>query len=342
MSVLARHHPLGIHPHYYAQDSVAHNPSARALLRDMKTRAWDVEGVRAYLKCCPDGWRTCFSQVRLVPAGHELHEQDGVCVLRPDETLTERPGCSLEAAMKHAMNDVCCDSRRMAVALSGGLDSALVVAMLRAMGREDVPIFTLASHLNGYCELKKTREAARALGVTDLSVIETNAEEIIAAFPAAILAAECPLFNLHPVSRWILATKLRREGYEVLITGDGADQVFSCSDPRNYLPIIGALTREAGLVLRSPFLNEVVIGAAPSPTPDKSALRVLAADFLPSMTAQGAKLPTYAPPLNVSDHWRADAIHDLASRIDSEAPKPGAEPESVLWTSLGVLADFLN
>lgn len=342
MSLLARHHPLGIRPHYYAEDDAAHGARAQELLRQMKTRAWNLEGVRRYLQLCPDGWLTCFSQVRLVPVGHELHEQNGVCVLQLDESLTGKPGCSIKAAMDHAMNDICGDSRRMALTLSGGLDSAFVVAMLHAAGRDDIPVFTLASGLQGYCELETTRETARVLGVKELHVIETNAEEMIAAFPPAIAAAECPLFNLHPVSRWILATKLRREGYEVLITGDGADQVFAGNDPRNYLPIIGAMTREAGLELCTPFLNEIVIAAAPPPTPNKAALRALAKDVLPAMTSQGQKVPTYAPPLNVADHWRENAIHDLASRMGCAAPKPGSEPESVLWTSLGLLADFLH
>jgi len=318
--------PLGILPHYQHEGGTAHAPTVRAVLEQMEERDWDDQGVRLYLNRSPDGHRTCFSQVRILPP----------------EVVRRSSNADAHSSLERAMDDLAQETRRVAIALSGGLDSALVLAMLRARGRDDIPVFTLATHLKGYCELETTRSTARALGVNDLQVIETNAEEMIAAFPAVIAAAECPLFNLHPVSRWILATKLCREGYEVLITGDGADQVFAGSDPRNYLPIIGALTRAAGMELRSPFLNEVVIASAPEPTSDKAALRAVARHVLPAECVRGPKTATYAPPLDVSAHWRADAIATLANRLGIAAPSPGASRESVLWTSLGLLSDFLN
>lgn len=318
--------PLGILPHYLHEGGTAHAPTARAVLEQMDERDWDDQGVRLYLNRSPDGHRTCFSQVRMLPP----------------EVVQRSSIADAQGSLEHAMDDLAQETRRAAIALSGGLDSALVLAMLRARGRDDIPVFTLASHLKGYCELETTRSTVHALGVNDLKVIETSAEEMIAAFPAAITAAECPLFNLHPVSRWILATKLRREGYEVLITGDGADQVFAGSDPRNYLPIIGALTRAAGMDLRSPFLNEVVIASAPAPTADKAALRAVARDVLPAECVRGPKTATYAPPLDVSAHWRANAIAPLANRLGCAALLPGASRESVLWTSLGLLSDFLS
>lgn len=318
--------PLGILPHYRHDGGAAHGPTIRAVLEQMDERDWDDEGVRLYLKRSPDGHRTCFSKVRMLP---------------PEVARCPTTG-NAHGAMACAMDELANETRRIAVALSGGLDSALVVAMLRARGRDDIPVFTLASHLPGYCELETTRTTARALGVEDLHVIDTSAGEMISAFPAVIAAAECPLFNLHPVSRWILATKLRREGYEVLITGDGADQVFAGSDPRNYLPIIGALTRAAGMELRSPFLHAAVIASAPAPTADKAALRAVARDVLPSQCLQGPKTATYAPPLDVAALWHPDAITTLARRLGFALPSPGASAESVLWTSLGLLSDFLN
>lgn len=318
--------PLGILPHYHHEGGSAQGPLIRDVLAHVPERDWDEEGVRHYLNRSPDGHRTCFAKVRILQS----------------ESVRRSGGEKVRASLERAITDVAADSRRLAIALSGGLDSALVVAMLRAHGRDDIPVFTLASHLHGYCELETTRSTARSLGVKELHVIETNADEMIAAFPSVIAAAECPLFNLHPVSRWILANQLRREGYEVLITGDGADQVFAGSDPRNYLPIIGALTRAAGMELSSPFVHEAVMASAPAPTRDKAALRAVAHEVLPHSFAHGPKTATYAPPLDVSDHWRAHAIATLVARLGHTTPSPGAGPESVLWTSLGLLSDFLN
>lgn len=320
--------PLGILPHYQHEGGTAEAATIRAVLQQIAPddRAWDEAGVRMYLNRRPDGYHTCLAKVRMLPAA----------TINRSATLDPR------LALNHAMDELARETRRAAIALSGGLDSALVLAMLRARGRDDIPVFTLASQLPGYCELETTRGTTRVLGVKALHVIETNAGEMIAALPSVIAAAECPLFNLHPVSRWILASKLRQEGYEVLITGDGADQVFAGTDPRNYLPIIGALTRAAGVELRSPFVHETVIASAPEPTADKAALRAIARDALPTTWAQGPKTATYAPPLDVSAHWRADAITPLTQRLGCDAPSAGSSPESVLWTTLGLLAALLN
>lgn len=342
MSLFARHHPLGIRPHYVSADGRAHGRRVRDVLRMLPHRDWDVDGVRNYLDRKPDGRRTCFAEVRLLAAGEALREAVGRYEIIADDATTAAPGCSLRRALEIAMKAIANENRRMAVALSGGLDSALVLALLCKAGRDDVPVFTIASGLEGYCEHERTEATARGLGVHEVQVIETSAEQMIEAFPDVIRAAECPLFNLHPVSRWLLAKRLHELGFEVLLTGDGADQVFAGSDPRNYLPIIGALTREAGLELVSPFLHDAVVAAAPAPTADKAALREIAMHHLPASLVQGPKVPTYAPPLDVSRHWQDDPVRALAARMKLEPPKPGAGPASVLWTSLGLLADLLT
>ncbi|GEP43849.1 asparagine synthase-related protein [Brevifollis gellanilyticus] len=318
--------PLGILPHYHHEGGTAHGPTIRSVLTHMPHRDWDEDGVRSYLKRSPDGHRTCFDQVRTVAPAH----------VQPSKHLTAA------TALEQAMDDLAQEKRRAAIALSGGLDSALVLAMLRARGRDDIPVVTLVSSLPGYCEWQATKGTASTLGVHDLQAIEVSAADFITAFPQAITSAECPLFNLHPVSRWLLANQLRAQGVEVLITGDGADQVFAGSDPRNYLPIVGALTRAAGLELCSPFLYEAVLSSAPPPTSDKAALRDIAQDYLPATSSQGPKKGTYTPPLDVSAHWRADAITTLSGRLHPTAPQPGSAPESVLWTSLGILSDLLH
>ncbi|MES2597570.1 MAG: asparagine synthase-related protein [Verrucomicrobiota bacterium] len=318
--------PLGILPHYHHEGGSGHGPTIRSVLAHMPQRDWDEAGVRLYLNRSPDGHRTCFDKVRMV-----AHAR-----IQPSKNLTAA------TALEQAIDELAQENRRAAIALSGGLDSALVLAMLRARGRDDIPVVTLVSSLPGYCEWPTTKEAANTLGVHDLRPIEVSADDFITAFPQAITAAECPLFNLHPVSRWLLANQLRAQGIEVLITGDGADQVFAGSDPRNYLPIVGALTRAAGLELRSPFLDERVMASAPSPSSDKAALRGIARTYLPSHSAQGAKRGTYTPPLDVSAHWRAEAITSLSNRLHTPAPQPGSSPESVLWTSLGILSDLLH
>lgn len=341
MSKVASYHPLGARPHYYRTDGTAHAPRIRDLIQTQAAPAWDLEGVRQYLKRAPDGCRTCFAGIRVVGPRESLWNEDEVVSVRTDLVRTHSTAALLPL-MEQAMQQIVADGSRTAVALSGGLDSALVVSLLHSMGRKDVPVVTLATHLPGYCELEATQRTARLLGVTNLEVIEVDGEALIEALPAAILAAEVPLFNLHPVSRWVLAQALRKQGVEVLISGDGADPVFAGSDPRNYLPIVGALTRESGLELRSPFFDEALAAAAPAPTRDKAALRDFATGLLPAELLARPKTACYAPTLDVSRYWRADPIRDLARALNVDPPAPGSDGDGMLWTTLGILSRFLT
>ncbi len=339
MSPIATYDPLGARPYYFSVDGLLHGPTISGIQRDGHRRVWDIEGVRSYLGKSPDGFRTCFGGIGAVGPGTAL-EHDGEAVkLRPVQASGGSPE-QLSVALPRAVEALLVDGRRTAVALSGGLDSALLVALLRAAGRDDIPVFTLATHLADYCELAETRSVAAKLGVCELHVIE--AESLVSELPAAIAAAEVPLFNLHPVSRWLLATALKREGFEVLLTGDGADQIFAGSNPRNYLPIIGSMTRTAGLDLRSPFFDPAILHSATAPTPDKAALRNAASAWLPPEIIDRPKTPRLAPWLDVSEHWNAGTIDPLADLLDSKRPVPGADAMATLWTTLGLLGRFMD
>ncbi len=342
MTVVASYAPFGTRPCYYAAAGTAYGPTIESVLKQQSAHSrWDLCGVKNYLDRSPDGWRTCFADIHAVPPETELVVSGDRCTLRA-ATPPSPSWTSLPETLEQAVANLVSDGRRTAVALSGGLDSALLVALLRRIGRDDIPVFTLTSGLPGYCERSVTECAAAMLGVQQLQVIETNAMEMVSAFPAVIAAAEVPLFNLHPVNRWLLSRALQREGYEVLLTGDGADQVFAGSDPRNYLPIIGALTRAAGLELRSPFFNEQVMACAHLATPEKTLLRQTARQWLPKALFDRPKSATYAPELDVREFWNEPAIQELAAQLHVGPVHPNVNAQATLWTSLGLLANLIN
>jgi asparagine synthetase B (glutamine-hydrolysing) len=220
-----------------------HGPTIASLFdaQPALSRALDLKGVRQFLNRQPDGVHTCFAAARLVPAGNELWRNEVACALRqmPEpEPRTE----ALLTLLERAVAGIVASGRRIALALSGGLDSALVLRL----ANNAVPVFTLATGLKDYCELNDTVTTAEKLGLQDLNVIRVDADHLISALPEAITACETPLFNLHPISKWLLARELQARGFDAMLTGDGADQVFAGADPRNYLPIVGALARAAG------------------------------------------------------------------------------------------------
>jgi asparagine synthetase B (glutamine-hydrolysing) len=217
-----------------------------------------------------------------------------------------------------------------ALALSGGVDSAALAALLR--GR--AVAYTLAPELPGYSEASEAQSIADSLGVP-LRRIAVTADHFVTALPEAIRGCECPLYNLHPVSRYLLARAVRADGFDMLITGDGADEVFCGTSGADYLPIVGALTRAAGLVAVAPFLDPVI---AVAEDPRKRELRALACELgVPEAIAWRPKSPRFAPAMDLTRH-RDVALVTALGRAIGRTPAEATDRERVAWTTLALLA----
>jgi len=342
--VLARNTALGLRPHYFHEAGAAHAFSIRRLFSEHPElpRVIDSAGLRQYFERQPDGLRSCFKGILPVPSGMELRLRNGSMILSEAE-LPEPCGRSLIELLELVLEELLARSHRPAFALSGGLDSALLLALLRRRGRA-MPVFTLITSIPGYCEREMTLGSARAIGEHAVTEITASAEDFITALPEAIAACETPLYNLHPVSKWLLARELRERGFDLVITGDGADQVFAGADGRNYLPIIGAMARAAGMTLGCPFLDERLIALARAIGVDanKSGLRAAAAELLPREIFERRKAPCFMPDLNLSLFRNAAADAMLAGSLQMAPPKDTPSPEHTLWITATLLSQKLG
>jgi asparagine synthase (glutamine-hydrolysing) len=330
---------LGVHPLYFREDGSAMADTIAQLLREGPPRPPrpDHEGLRRYLAGDPDDRHTCFSGIGLVPAGHRLVLDEAGPHLHPPPPLPE-PRDRLHDALVAAVAAILEPPRRVALALSGGLDSALVLAIVRrALGRS-IPVVTLAIEIPGYGELEATRRTAQSLGVA-LHEIRATADDYLAALPAAVRAVEVPLFNPHPVAKLLLATALRREGFHAVITGDAADHVFAGAPQHNYLPLVGALSRSQGVEPCSPFFDPGVLAhAAHLPMdPQKRALRELAARWLPHAITEAPKQRRLAPDLGVERLVGTATMLALTARLGLPPPRLDDERSRCAHTTLCLL-----
>lgn len=351
MISLAKCDRLGFVSHYYRtdRDHLAAGDHARtvqslfAAHREL-SRALSRRGLLGYLKRTPDGEATCFSAVNRVPAGTELVLDDGACRIRPFPPLSPPDGHLLDL-LTGALATTLGSGRSIALALSGGLDSALLAALLRRLGTHRVPAYVLAARLPGYCEVADALSTARSLGFgdRDLVIVEADESAFVDALPATIRAAEVPLFNLHPVSKLLLAERLKEDGIEVVITGDGADQVFAGAPAANYIPIVGALFRAAGVELCTPFATEEIMACAAGLEIDvhKTALRRASAGLVPDRLLKRKKMPRLTPAITVDRHFRPDVAARVARELDLPPPSLNTDHERVLWTTIGLLVETI-
>jgi hypothetical protein len=244
--------------------------------------------------------RTCLAAIRAVPPGAAL----------PPPSPRES---DLSALLPVAMASALAGARRPIVALGGGVDAPLAVLSARRAGIAIEHAIHLSLPSTTYDESLAARETAAALDLS-LQEVHLTTHALASALPQAARIAETPLYNLHPVSRLVVARECAARGYDVLLTGDGADQAArGATEPADYVPVVASLTRGAELTLASPFLDEEVIDLlVETRDPDKHALRQLAKAWgLPSSIADRPKKPCSAPPLPRASFPRASRLREL-------------------------------
>jgi len=117
----------------------------------------------------------------------------------------------------------------VATYLSGGLDSSIVTSLARGCSTKTLQSFSVSFEDAEYDESTYQRLVAHALGVNGASVSCSRAS-IAAHFPDAIAHIEAPVLRTAPVPLMQLAASTRAAGYKVVLTGEGADEVFAGYD----------------------------------------------------------------------------------------------------------------
>lgn len=237
--------------------------------------------------------RTCLRGVRAVAPGMSREGRESALV-EPAGRSTEAP---LDDLLVEAAARALGSARRPVVALGGGIDAPLAVLAARRAGIVVTDAVHLALAGTAYDEAREARELASALHLA-LHELTLSTEELAREMPLAVRLAETPLYNLHPVSRSVVARAARARGHDALVTGDGADQAArGATEAADYVPIVAAITTGSGLTLASPFLDENLVEVlAVARDPEKIALREIAVAWgLPRSLAERAKAPTFAP-----------------------------------------------
>ena len=113
--------------------------------------------------------------------------------------------------------------------LSGGLDSSGIVALIRGFTETPVRTFSVAFDDPEFDESEHQEAMVRHLH-TDHTTLKCSRRDIGEAFPRLVRHAEAPILRTAPVPLMLLAQKVREHGFKVVLTGEGADEVFGGYD----------------------------------------------------------------------------------------------------------------
>lgn len=339
MTFIYQSDDFAIFPYYYQPSSSLHGETIFSIAQQQAPLSLNRQGVLQYLAKEPDGVMTCFEGIyKLAPAQHLSLTQQNFTLskLKPQQ-------CSLSIldVLSEALERICNRHQRCGLALSGGFDSALILSIIKDLGIRNVEVYTLATHLNAYCELELTEKTASHFGV-ELKVVEADAEQFIAVLPEIVTATETPIYNLHLASKLLLARRMKADGLDCILTGDAADQVFALTPSANYLPLVGAITRSEHIAYESPFFDPRVIAVGRGQaSANKTQLRASGKKRLPTWLCEQKKQARLAPDFDLSCYWQANDIASLAKELNMTAQWTTSS-EQMLWISLNLLVQRIR
>lgn len=113
----------------------------------------------------------------------------------------------------------------VATYLSGGLDSSILTALVKRHHINDLITFSVSFADARFDEREFQQQMVRHLG-TDHRQIEVDGDDIGAEFTDVVWFAERPMMRTAPAPLLRLARHVRENGIKVVLTGEGADEIF--------------------------------------------------------------------------------------------------------------------
>ena len=261
--------PFGIKPLYLWQDAahLAFASEIKAFLADPAfPRQVDPVALDAYLTFLfVPSPATIFEGVQKVAPGHCLVVEGGQVrtVAFARQAPAMQPVTSEADAVAALEEQIQAAVRRQMVSdvpvgalLSGGVDSATVVAIMRQCTQQPVRTFTVG-FAGGFArnELATARRSAEILG-TDHHEVVIGMRECLEAFPATVWHLDEPIATTSALAMyWV--SRLAAQSVKVVLTGQGADEPWA-SYRRYRGEVLGAWYRRIPAPVRQQVIARLV------------------------------------------------------------------------------------
>lgn len=110
--------------------------------------------------------------------------------------------------------------------LSGGIDSCSMLGLASAVQQSPVKAFTISFDHDAYDEATIAKEMARETGA-DQELLKLSGDELYGTnYVATMWHAERTFYNTLGVAKWCMSRRVHECGYKVVVTGEGADELF--------------------------------------------------------------------------------------------------------------------
>ncbi len=239
--ILARDR-VGITPLYWAQqdDWLLFGSEIKAILASGRIAPRvDPRGLdHLFTYFCQSAARTCFAGVNSLLPGHYMKvvadrvETHRYWDLDFPDAGDERVGDDnklvdeLDAVLTRAVERRLRSDVPVVSYLSGGVDSAVIAALIRRQRGEPARTFTVRVGHQQFDESREASEAAASLG-TQTTFINGDLSQLAASYPDLIRATEAPVADTTCAAMLLQSRAVHEHGYKVALSGEGADEAFA-------------------------------------------------------------------------------------------------------------------
>jgi asparagine synthase (glutamine-hydrolysing) len=353
---------IGAKPLLYAWlgDTLYLASEAKALFAAGVPARWDEEAFFQHCHIFVDQDRTIFAGVRQVPPGHYLlAEGKKVWITRYwdfDYPLVDDAAvCWTEAEATEAVREGIETAVRLRLRadvpvgcyLSGGLDSSTILGLAAEQSAGPVDVFTARFDEDPEDETPIAEQTANHFGAR-LRPVRLSEETLADNFADAVWHAESVVPNMNAVAKYLLSRAARAAGCPVVLTGEGADEIFGgyAFIHRDMLlsgsPCLNG-ARDAALRRIDGGFGVPRLGAPELPT---GGVRDLLG-FVPSIVSTYAQSAVYQRAL-LQDWFLArfanrDAYGEFVGRLDVPGQLAGREPihQSMYLLCKSMLPNYL-
>ncbi|MDA8389463.1 MAG: asparagine synthase C-terminal domain-containing protein, partial [Gammaproteobacteria bacterium] len=219
--------------------------------------------------------------------------------------------------------------------ISGGLDSAMILAYLRRFQQGPISTFSLRFDRPEFDEGGYQQKIVRRFG-TDHTEVVIGPTDIADHFAAAVAHAELPFLRTAPVPMMLLAAAVRKAGLKVVMTGEGADETLAGYDLFREARVRRFWARQPDSTMRPALLARLYPYLQDSPaTTGAYARRFFGQDLSGHATPGFGHWPRWHTTRRMISYLSAD-LREAAESNYRAAPVAHLPPGHASWTPLSL------
>lgn len=339
----------GVRPLYYVEQDgrVYFASEIKSLFAASEVSAeFDPEGLsQVFTFWAPIAPRTVWKGVRKLEPGHVRIYRDGQvqdrAYFRPSYTET-RAFKSIDEATE-AVREKLLDAVKLRMLradvpvgsyLSGGLDSSLVAALGKRAVGESFNTFSVRFEDAEFDETPYQRAMVEHIGTTHHEVVVSRAD-IARVFPEVIYHAERPILRTAPAPLFLLSKLVREKNIKVVLTGEGADEMFAGYDLFREAKVRRFWARQPKSELRPKLLDRLYPYLARSPVRQKAMAKQFFGKDLERAAEPGFSHTTRWSTASALKRLFSSQVHEATAGRDLVGELLDAlPPEFHTWTPL--------